>query len=444
MTFHTTRRSILCSGVTALGVGLVGCTGSEEDTQTYRRTTRTTKSETTTPSTETAKETGSETTKETSSDYMLTGPNGRRPISGTWPMFQYDAGRLGRSPASSPPQANVSRYWRISPTDSTHPFTSPPVVGDGAVYVGRKTRMESFEPATGARRWSAETDGTGEIRFSPAVTGETVIACTYDTVFAVDVANGAVQWRQSTQIGGLSAPAVSDGTVFVSEGTSRKAEGRLYAFDAEDGTERWTFDFDGDNRSAPAVAEGLACVADTGGTVYAVAVEDGSEQWRFDATGEGYTTPVSSDGSVFFADGSGIVYRLDRSDGTVSWEGNGTSPRFHAAPAIGSDAVYVGGREGIVALSKATGTEQWTHQIESDGATSCALADDVVYVGTGSGAVLGLRAETGDERWQFQVREVQREDVVHRGVSDGIAVVNGGVFVTSEGGDVYALSGSEE
>lgn len=434
MDFRATRRRVLCSGVTIFGVGFAGCTGSEEDTWTPRRTTETTESET-----------GSTTTTNvTDSDYALSGPTGTRSLSGEWPTFQYDAGRSGRSPASSPPQANVGRYWRLSPTDSAMPFTSSPVVSEDTVYVGRKTKVEAFDLTTGTRQWSTETDSSGEIRFSPAVAGATVLICTYDVVVALNVATGTVRWKQSTQFGGLSAPAVSDGTVFVSEGTSRGANGRLYAFDVEDGTKQWQFDFGGDNRSAPAVAAGLAYVADTGGTVYAVAVEDGSEQWRFDATGEGYTTPVSSDGAVFFADGSGVIYRLDASDGTVAWENDGTSPRFHTAPAIGPEALYVGGREGVVALSKVTGEQQWTRRFGSDGATSCALADDVVYAGTEGGTVLGLHAGTGSERWRFRVREVQREDVVHRGVSDGIAVVNGGVFVTSKGGDVYALGESGE
>lgn len=430
-----TRRRAVCSGLTVFAVGIAGCSGNEADEPEQRRTTRTTDSDTTTHS--------AETTSDTDTDYTKSGPDEERPIAGRWPMFQYDAGRSGRSPASSPPREAVERYWRLSPRDSTPPFTSPPAVGTDAVYVGRETDLESFEPTTGNRRWSADLDSAGEIRFSPAVVEDVVFACTHDTVFAVETESGAVRWKWSSELGGLSAPAIADGTLFVSEGTPHGDGGRLYAIDAADGTERWTFEFDGDNRSAPAIAGKTAYVVDAGGTLYAVAIEDGTERWQFEATGEGYATPVASDGAVFFADGSGIVYRLDPADGAVAWEGDGTTPGFHAAPAVGSDAVYVGGRDGVVALSKADGAERWTHSV-GESATSPALAADTVYAVTATGEVLGLHAETGDERWRFEVREVQREDVVHRGVFDGVAVVDGGVFATSEGGDVYALAGTEE
>jgi outer membrane protein assembly factor BamB len=82
-------------------------------------------------------------------------------------------------------------------------------------------------------------------------------------VYAVDADDGTEQWRTQLE-GSLTAPVVAGETVLVGSET-----GRLYALDARTGETRWTHRAGGPIRSAPSVAGGRVFVA-AGGSVVAL------------------------------------------------------------------------------------------------------------------------------------------------------------------------------
>ena len=82
-------------------------------------------------------------------------------------------------------------------------------------------------------------------------------------VYAVDADDGTEQWRTQLE-GSLTAPVVAGETVLVGSET-----GRLYALDARTGETRWTHRAGGPIRSAPSVAGGRVVVA-AGGSVVAL------------------------------------------------------------------------------------------------------------------------------------------------------------------------------
>ncbi len=63
----------------------------------------------------------------------------------------------------------------------------------------------------------------------------------------------------------VSSAAVVDGTVYVGS-----LDGNVYALDAADGTERWTYGADGAVRASPAVVDDAVIVGDAERTVYAL------------------------------------------------------------------------------------------------------------------------------------------------------------------------------
>ncbi|WP_438267339.1 outer membrane protein assembly factor BamB family protein [Haladaptatus halobius] len=103
--------------------------------------------------------------------------------------------------------------------------------------------MYALDATTGEERWSSTTDATPDDASTPNVTAPVALA---------------------------------DGTVLVA------TEDGLLAFDADDGSQRWTYD--GDTRTV-GTADGLVFVGenfDYNADVVALNPADGSEQWLFD------------------------------------------------------------------------------------------------------------------------------------------------------------------
>jgi outer membrane protein assembly factor BamB len=71
-------------------------------------------------------------------------------------------------------------------------------------------------------------------------------------------------------------------------------DGNLYALDASDGSQQWSFTTGGDVSSSPAVVDGTVYVGSGDSNLYAVDASDGTEQWSF-ATGDGVDSSPAID-----------------------------------------------------------------------------------------------------------------------------------------------------
>lgn len=74
----------------------------------------------------------------------------------------------------------------------------------------------------------------------------------------------------------------------------------LYAVDAEDGTEVWTFDTGHRGESSPTVADGIVYIgsgaaSSDDGALYAVNANNGNEQWSFEAGSISVSSPTIVD-----------------------------------------------------------------------------------------------------------------------------------------------------
>jgi len=90
----------------------------------------------------------------------------------------------------------------------------------------------------------------------------------------------------------------------------------VYALDAGDGTELWSFETNGGVSSSPTVADGAVFVGahdnvqeDT--NVYALDASDGTELWSFETGDEVWSSPTVVDGTVFVGSDDNSVYALD-------------------------------------------------------------------------------------------------------------------------------------
>jgi outer membrane protein assembly factor BamB len=182
-------------------------------------------------------------------------------------------------------------------------------------------------------------------------------------------------------------PAILGRHVFV---PSTVTDG-VTAYDAETGTEEWTFTTDGPVRLAPTVWEDRLFVASDDGYLYCLEVEHGRLLWKFRggpserkvlgndrliSTWPARGGPVVADGTVYFASGvwpfMGIfIHALDARSGEVVWSNDGEGSTYRKQPhqadsfagvapqgtlAVAGDRLLVpGGRSVPACLDRKTG-----------------------------------------------------------------------------------------
>jgi len=125
-----------------------------------------------------------------------------------------------------------------------------------------------------------------------------------DNVYALDAADGTEQWSYQTGDDVFSSPAVADGTVYVGS-----TDDNVYALDAADGTEQWSYKTGSAVDSSPAVADGTVYVGSTDDNVYALDATDGTEQWTYE-TGGAVRSPAVVDDTVYAGSADNNLYAI--------------------------------------------------------------------------------------------------------------------------------------
>jgi len=333
-----------------------------------------------------------------------------------------------------------------SPTPTPFP-TPPPVTTDwpqfGFAPAGGRdnaveTKISTSNVAQLTQDWTASLNGGGGVP-GAAVSGSVVYADDGTGIDALVAATGKLLWFASTMGGGSTvssyiSPAVANGMVYAGGGNNV-----LYAFDAQTGVTRWTFNPNGQLLSAPAVANGVVYSGDRGGHVYALDGMTGAVLWSFQVNvGDGVTdTPAIANGAVYFVSENGIAYALNASTGAQLWQSNIGSPGEGVnVSAVDNGVVFVvsgapspSTQGEVVALDATTGATKWVANTPFYGTNGLALANGVIYVSTVSNGVYAFDEATGALKWQVSVG---------MGYS-APAVANGVVYVGAGTAYVYAF-----
>lgn len=289
--------------------------------------------------------------------------------------------------------------WR---TDGVDQFLDVLAFGDGRAYLGTSDDALGFDGqrlfavglSEGRTEWSVESGDAYRGRF---LDGTVVVDIGGGEGVAVhDASSGDRRWMEKNwPLGNRTEPfSVVDGALLVERSDDERQH--LAALDATDGSERWQYRPDHEERFSPTAAGvvGNTVVGLTyGGRVFGLDTADGTERWSFDAGGE-YGSLVVSDQRVFVLGGTD------------------------------------GGRDALYALDAATGSEQW--RVSRSGIRPFDLIDGTVVVTDGNrnrDSVSALDATDGTERWSFETSEGLTQPVV----------ADGRVYVASETGVIRAL-----
>lgn len=141
--------------------------------------------------------------------------------------------------------------------------SGPAVTGKTLYATGVKSGVRAVDVTDGTERWTWSDGGCWT---TPAVTGETVFATGYDLV-ALDPSDGTEKWTRELNGDVFSSPAVAGNTVVACSNGSTVAIDSTPGFLSEFlGNERWAR-FDLGSWYSPAVANGRVYVAGEDGTL---------------------------------------------------------------------------------------------------------------------------------------------------------------------------------
>jgi hypothetical protein len=247
-------------------------------------------------------------------------------------------------------------------------YSASPTVHLGIVFLGSIACRPSgddggvyaFDGTTGQKLWySQELIGEGEedasnvVATSGAVYFSIHANAVYggdDALLSLDARTGAVRWQVAGYFG---TPAVTGGRVLVNTLSG------LQARSASTGALLWSKTPGGDRWTAPAVSNGVVYVTGTENGVFklfAYAVTNGALRWERTLSGQSIYSWLAVTGSrVLLATSSGL-HAYDTASGAPRWS---RAVAANSSPAIANGLVYLGLQQGIGAWRLSDGARRW-------------------------------------------------------------------------------------
>ncbi|TXG79161.1 MAG: hypothetical protein E6R14_11545 [Thermomicrobiales bacterium] len=314
-------------------------------------------------------------------------------------------------------------------------------------------QIVSLDPATGDVRWSVET---GEGASADPIVADGVVYVGMGSltgggaaVYALDAATGAERWR--TDVENRTLPATPIDTVVFSNGKLfvNRGDAILIKLDAATGDLEWEVDLQKPSRGAPFVADGMVFVTTgfDGGRIVAYDAETGAERWSVEDTDNPVTGPVLADGHLLVSFVDGELAAFDPATGQERWrvragvrDEAGDMDPWPGLPLALDGTVYLSsnGFAGAytVAFDLHTGQELWSTPTGDFSAGAPAIADDTLVLGSDSGDLLGLDPSTGVELWRVAIPEKIDLDLNQ---ATPPLTGNGWIYTRDETGGVAAL-----
>lgn len=184
-------------------------------------------------------------------------------------------------------------------------------------------------------------------------------------------------------------------------------------------------------------------------TEYAFNASDGSLRWSYTTTGVVDTTAVVANGVVYFgsddaaqATSAGILYALNTSDGSLLWQFTFPELTLLSSPAIANGIVYIAAGGVIYAFNASNGSMLWkflTDSSLSDFFLAPSVANGFLYMGTDKGNMYALNASTGTLIWQYTLYSIYNN--IPGFINSSALVVNGNVYF---GGEADTIPGQSD
>jgi outer membrane protein assembly factor BamB len=207
--------------------------------------------------------------------------------------------------------------------------------------------------------------------------------------------------------------------------------------------EAWSIDTHALIEFPPAVAGGVAFIANKYGDVRAVRLRDHKVIWkrvtdhRLSGPPTFVTAPVYHQGRVFFAFLNGDLVALDAASGKTAWKRNLHAHLESSPLAVGGNLYLGDDRTNLVSIRASDGKIRW--QFNSPGAikASPSFHDGRVYIADYQSAMFCLNADSGKLLWRTNTSKLP--PFGDGGFYSSPAIAFGHVYAARDDGTVYAF-----
>ena len=330
-------------------------------------------------------------------------------------------------------------------------WAGPVASADGKTLVAStaKGKLSALKTDDFSRVWTFPTGDEDPkidleaIYGTPLVDSTSVYFGAYDSsVYALGLDDGKVRWRFDAGgpviagLGAIRGESASTGPGPVEAVLVASETGSVYALDAADGSVQWRFDAGDDVWGAP-LSTGTIYVASVNGKLFAL---DGGGEPAWDEpfeTGHGLISDLVLSGDTLLIGGiDRTLHAVDAQTGKGLWSFK-TDNWFWGRPLVDDKGgtVYAPNLDGrLYALSLADGKPVWDapFQAEEPLRSAAVLAGSVLVIVDRGGNVYGLDPKVGTLKWSAPAK-------LEKTVLADPALLGGKVIVSAEGGDLFSV-----
>jgi outer membrane protein assembly factor BamB len=337
----------------------------------------------------------------------------------------------------------------------------PPLPGDRVSALQLNRQLNVDPELAGTDVWSADIGASASddnrLLAEPVVADGIIYAMDADSVVSAhDAANGNQVWREDLTPDDEDDDLFGGGIAWSEQGLVVSTPfARVFLLDAKTGAVKWEAPAPAPMRSAPAVSDGRVFVITIDNQLVVYALDDGRKLWSNAGVEEaagllGGTTPAVDGNIVIAAYTSGELLAFDVTDGRSLWSeslaggarGNAiaTLTDIRGRPVIDRDFVVAIGNGGVMAaIDKERGGRVWDNGL--GGTQMPWVAGDFIFILTNDSEVVCLQRMDGRVKWitalpQFE-DAVEKEDRIYW---SGPVLVSDRLLVTGSSGLAIALS----
>lgn len=300
----------------------------------------------------------------------------------------------------------------------------------GTLYVGTMGgHVLAIDTANGEPRWRFDLQGDEKRRAiygTPFLSEMGLYVGGYDGYLyrlktETDSTDGEDVW--SVPVGEekepiVGGPAEADGVVVVGS-----SDGRVYAFDAEDGTELWRFETGDKVWATPAIADGIVYIGSLDKKLYALDLIQGTERWSYATKGAITAKPMISGGVVYIGSFDSIFYALDVQTGQPVWTFEGANNWYWTSAAESDGTLYVPSLDkNVYALDKGNGALKWTLETEGGITGVPVVSNNRLVVASDDRSLYVVRLSDGGDVRRCEVGARLRSNPAEQ---DGVVFVSG-------------------
>jgi len=201
--------------------------------------------------------------------------------------------------------------------DPSVPCTSAPQISNDTVFVAAGDKIHAVDAITGTGAWISAA-ASSQINSSVRVSNRVVyFGCEDKKVYAYNAADGTPKWSYTTGDRVPSSPAVYGGMCLVGS-----YDFGIYCIDTTTGLLRWKYPTLERVHSSPVIHEftNSVIVGSYDYNLYCIDHVSGTLRWKYPAASLIKTSPVVYNNYVYFSSFDRYLYCIDVRDGRTVWK----------------------------------------------------------------------------------------------------------------------------